>query len=327
MPNVLPAGQQIANQVNPVGAPLNIQLNLRQMIGEVAQWNPDVPKTLIGRWIANAYRRVVDYRLWYGLLIRGQIVVPSVYSTGTATFTLGSAQVTGVNTNWDTTMVNRQIRAGFSTGWYNIQSVQGPTQLTLDLPWGNQSVGPSGYQITQTWVAPGPNIKRILECVNQRQGWRMRFDMPQAVGNYYDTWRTTTGWSFALLAKEPRADGSPQYEIYPAPTFQQVFPYLAYVQPPDLSQDGDTPATFVRSDILVLHGIKEALMYRGKSSRYYDPNIAAAKQKEFDLELVKMALNDDNQYPKDLLWDFQRYPYYQYGSQYMQSHAGGPDEM
>lgn len=325
MPVVLPTGQPIPNQVNPTSLPYSTQLNLRQMIGEVREWNPDCPAQLVKRWIQNAYRKVVDFRLWYGLLIRGQVVVPSVYSTGTASFTLGSAQVTGVGTVWTQAMVNEQIRQGFNTGWYNIQSVQDSTHLTLDLPWGNPTQS-GGYQILQTWVSPGPNIKRILEMVNQRQGWRMRFDMPQAVANYYDTWRVTTGWTFMLLNKEPRADGAPMYELYPAPTFQQCFPYLAYVQPPDLQNDTDYPVTFVRSDILVIQGIKEALLYRGKSSRYYDPQTAAVKAKEFEQELFKMALNDDNQYPKDLIWDFDRYPYYQYGSQYTQTHAGGPNE-
>jgi hypothetical protein len=326
MPIVLPAGQPILNQVNPTSQPSSTQLNLRQMAGEVREWNPDVPGPLAVRWIQNAYRKIIDFRLWYGLLIRGQVVVPSVYATGTATFTLGSAQVTGVGTNWTQSMVNEQIRQGFSTGWYNIQSVQSATQLTLDLPWGNQTSS-GGYQIVQTWVSLGPNIKRILEMVNQRQGWRMMLNMPQAVANLYDTWRTTTGWTYMCVSKEPRADGSPIWEFYPAPTFQQCFPYLAYVQPPDLQNDGDYPVTFVRSDILVLHGIKEALLYKGKNSRYYDPNTASSKVKEFEQELFKMALNDDNQYPKDFLWDFEKYPYYQYGSQYAQSHAGGPGEL
>ena len=326
MPAVLPSGQPILNQVNPTSRPYSTQLNLREMAGELRIWNPDVPGPLATRWIQNAYRKVIDFRLWYGLLIRGQIVVPSVYSTGTASFTLNSAAVVGTGTQWTQSMVNLQIRQGFNTGWYNIQSVQDATHLTLDLPWGNPTQS-GGYQILQTWVSPGPNVKRILEMVNQRQGWRMMIDQPQAVANFYDTWRVTTGWTYMLLNKEPRADGSPVYELYPAPTFQQVFPYLAYVQPPDLKNDTDYPVTFVRSDILVLSGIKEALLYRGKSSRYYDPQTAGVKAKEFEQELFKMALNDDNQYPKDMLWDFSKYPAYQYGSQYLQSHASGPGDM
>jgi hypothetical protein len=262
------------------------------------------------------------------LLVRGQVTVPSVYSTGTATFTLGSTAVQGFGTAWTPAMINEQIRAGFSTGWYNIQSVDSTHQvITLDLPWGNPTVTSVGYQIVQTWVTLGPNVKRILAMVNQRQGWPMILDQPQAVGNAGDTWRTTTGWSYMVLSKEPRADGSPQWEIYPAPTFQQVFPYLAYVQPPDLVNDNDFPVTFVRSDVIVLPAIKQALLYRGKDSRYYDPQTAGIKEQEFKEELAKMELNDDNQYPKDVLYDFGKmFGGYAWGSTYSQSHDSGPGD-
>lgn len=327
MPIVAPSYVSITGQVDPTSAPQSAQLNLRQMIGEVLQWNPDAPPLLVKSWIQNAYRRIVDFRLWYGTLIRGQVTVPNVYQTGVATFTLGSAVVTGVGTNWTASMVNRQIRAGFSTGFYNIASVQSATQLTMDLPWGNPTLTSVGYTIYQTWITLGYNIKSVLEMVNQRQGWKLRLNMPQAVLNEYDTWRTTTGWTFILGNKEPTAAGVPQFELYPAPTFQQNFPFLAYIQPQDLTQDGQTPATFIRSDILVLAGIKDALLYKGKNTKYYDPQTAGIKNKEFDYELTKMALNDDNLYLKDFSWDYSRWPYYQYGAQFMQSHAGPPGEL
>jgi hypothetical protein len=33
-----------------------------------------------------------------------------------------------------------------------------------------------------------------------------------------------------------------------------------------------------------------------------------------------MARNDDNQYPKDLMWSFDSYPFTQYGSDWKQAH-------
>src|SRR5277367_2030707 len=109
MPTVSP----VPGQVTPVSQPSSIQLNFRQMVGEVRSWNPDVPAQMAKRWVQNAYRRVVDFRLWYGLLTRGQVTVPSVYSTGTATFTLGSNKVQGFGTIWTQAMINEQVRAGF----------------------------------------------------------------------------------------------------------------------------------------------------------------------------------------------------------------------
>lgn len=323
MPNVVPVPMEnVAGQVSATTQPYSIQSTFRQMIGEVMQWNPNAPAPMVKTWLNNAYRRVIDARNWYGLMVRGQVVVPQVYTTGSITTVNGSAVVTGSGTVWDQTFVGRQLRAGFSTGWKNIQSVQSATQLTLDLPWGDQSLPAAGYQIVKTWVSLGPNIKMILEMLNQRQGYRLFTNWPQAVINQFDTWRTTTGWTFAVVPKEPTADGQPQFELYPSATFQQSFPFLAYRQPPNLINDGDFPFAFIRSDIIVLPAIKDALLFKGKGEKYYDPQTAASKESEFKAELEKLKMTDDGLYPKDFMWDVTRAPFSQMGAEWYQSHAG-----
>ena len=241
MPVVPPSYVQIAGQVTQTTQSPTTQMNLRQMIGSVLQWNPDCPPPLVSQFITNSYRRILDSRLWYGLMTRGQISVPTVYSTGTATFTLGSNLIQGIGTAWTTSMVGMQIRCGFNTGYYNVSAVN-PTlqQITVDLPWGNPTAS-AGYQLLQTWVTLGPNIKLVLEMVNQRQGWRLLCNLPQAALNEWDTWRTTTGWTQILANKEPNAAGWPMYELWPAPTFQQTFPFLAYVQPQEHGQRWGLP--------------------------------------------------------------------------------------
>lgn len=292
------------------------------MIGIVLQWNPDAPVPLVTQWLNFSYRRIVDARLWYGLLVRGQVTVPQVYSTGTAAFTLGSPTVQGIGTVWTTSMIGEQIRSGFATGWQNIIAVNPTTQtITLDLPWGNQTQT-TGYQIVQTWVTLGPNVKLVLDMVNLRQGWRLACNIPQQAINQWDTWRVTTGWTQILANKEPNAQGYPMYELWPAPTFQQTFPFLAYTQPPDMVNDGDFPLTFIRSDIVILAAIKDALLFTGRGKRYYDANVASQKEKEFQSEIGKMMMADDGQYQKDLSWDYSRWPMSQYGSLFQQSHAG-----
>lgn len=320
MPNVAPSPiVTIPGQVSPTTQPKSTQSNFRQMVGEVQQWNSDAPVPMIKKWLNNSYRRIIDERLWYGLMVRGQVAVPNVYTAGVISMTSGSTAVVGTGTAWDQTFVGRQIRAGFSTGWYNIQSVTDATHLVLDLPWGNASVASSGYQITQTWITLGYNIKMVLEMVNQRQGWRLTLNLPQAALNKLDTWRTTTGWSWALANREPTADGQPQYEIYPAPTFQQVFPFLAYTQAPDLVNDTDFPVAYVRSDIIVLAALKDALLFRGKNSKYYDPNVAQMKEREFKDEIEKLKRMDDNLYPKDWLWDYGKFDFHP-SSLFLQQH-------
>lgn len=327
MPNVVQTPMEnVPGQVSATTQPPTTQMNLRQMLGMLLQWNPDLPSPTARVFLQNAYRRVIDARNWYGLMVRGQVTVPQVYTTGTIALTYGQATVVGSGTSWDNTFVGRQIRAGFSTGWYNILSVQDSTHLTLDLPWGNNTTSSSGYQICQTWVTLGNNLKMIVEMLNQRQGWRLYTNWPQSVLNQYDTWRTTTGWTFAAVAKEPTSDGRPQYELYPSPTFQQAFPYLAYRQPPDLKSDGDFPLAFIRSDIIVTGALPDALLFRGKNSKYYDPTVAEQKAREFASEIEKLKLVDDNQYPKDFMYDVSRFPFSRMGAQWMQSHAGMPGE-
>lgn len=324
MPVVAPSYVQIAGQVSQTTQAPTTQMNLRQMIGSVLQWNPDCPPPLVSQFITNSYRRILDARLWYGLLTRGAVVVPTVYSTGTCTFTLGSQSVQGIGTGWTLSMVGMQIRAGYTTGWYNISAVDPTHQvITIDLPWGNQN-STSGYQIVQTWVSLGPNVKLVLEMVNQRQGWKLATNLPQAALNEWDTWRTTTGWTQILANKEPNSAGWPMYELWPAPTFQQTFPFLAYTQPQDMVSDGDFPMTFIRSDIIILAAIKDVLLFRGKTSRYYDPTVAQQKEKEYHFEIEKMKMNDDGNYPKDWQFNYKNFPMSQYGSNYMQSHEAPP---
>lgn len=295
--------------------------NLRRMVGEVSDWNPDASAPLVKTWLNNAYRSIVDARNWYGMLVRGQIAVPNVYTQGQATFTLGLATVQGSGTAWTTAMAGRQIRSGFQTGWYNILSVNATTQvITLDLPWGNPTVTNAGYQMCQTWVTLGYNIKYVLDMVNQRQGWRLGVNVPQQALNEWDTWRTTTGWTQILANRPPSASGQPMYELWPAPTFQQVFPFMAYVQPPDMVKDADFPAAFVRSDVIIKGALSEALLYRGKTSRYYDPNTAAIKAREFRGEIEMMKNTDNNLYQRDYQWEYAGKGFSEYGSLWSQNH-------
>jgi hypothetical protein len=291
------------------------------MVGELLQWNPDLPVLMAQKFISNAYRRVIDYRLWYGMLVRGQLNVPNASTSGTVTVTNASPIVTGIGTAFAPSMVGYSFRVGFSTPIYRIASVQSATQLTLDLIWGGPTQGLVGYMIFQNYVSFGSNVKKLLAVVNQRQGYRMILHMPQEVLNRFDTWRTSTGWTYlvANYSSSP-VDGSPQFELYPAPTFQQSFPFLSQVQPPDMVNDGDYPAAWIRTDVIMYSAIPHALLFRGKNSKYYDPGTAKTFEQMHQQELMKMARNDDNQYPKDLMWDFSRYPFSNFGADWQQTH-------
>src|SRR5574341_415224 len=145
--------------------PQTTQLNLRQMVGEVLQWNPDAPEPMVRRWLANTYRKVIDHRHWYGALVRGQVTVPDAVSGGTVTVTEGNTTVTGVGTAFIADMVGRQFRIGFSNPIYTIDAVNSATELILDLPWGGKTTAGVAYIIFQNIVSLGANIKMPFAMV------------------------------------------------------------------------------------------------------------------------------------------------------------------
>lgn len=302
------------------------QLTFGKMYRELQVWNPDLDPLVAKRMIQNSYRRIIDYRLWYGLVTKGQITVPTAYTAGNVDLTSGSQTVTGHGTTFTSAMVGRQFRSGFTNPIYTISAYNSATSITLDLPWGGATQSSAGYMIFQNLVSFGNNVKMLLCVLNQRQGYRCLLRVPQEAINIYDTWRSATGWTYIVASYAANSVGTPIYELYPAPTYQQVFPFLLYIQPPDLglggAGDDDTPVVFVRSDVVVLGALPDALTFR-RNSPYYNPQLAQAKNLQYKEELQKMGDNDDNSLMKNYLWDYSKYPFAQYGAQWLQNHDGG----
>lgn len=279
------------------------QLNYRQMIQSVTDWNPNVDPMTAGRWINNYYRAVIDQRSWYALKLRGQIVVPNTYNQGTALFTQNSPTVVGQGTAWTQGIVGQQIRIGFTYPLQTIVSVQNATHLTLDMPFGG-STQTGGYNIFTAYVTMGGNIKRLLWAVNQQQGWPMNVNVPVESINFWDVWRISIGWSTHLAVRPPTPDGQYQIEIWPLAYQNQVFPFEAYQQPLDMQLDADAPLAWIRSDILVSRAIADAMLFKGRKSDYYDPTTAQMKIAQFNADVEAMAQADNDMDQRDVMWDY-----------------------
>lgn len=304
---VNPVQSGAAWQVQLASQPTSGQYTFRQMWSQLLQYNPDLPVPLAKQWVNNSYRRVVDFRLWTGLMVKGVVNSPPAYSTGNVGVTNGSTTVTGNGTSWTTAMTGLQFRVGYQNPIYTIASVNvGSQTLTLDLPYGSPTQSGIGYLILMQIVSLGPNVKRVLEMVNQQQGYRVYVNVQQNLIDYWDAWRSQIGWTYMLGQYAPSADGSPQWELYPAPNVQQTFPFLAYNQPPDMVNDTDYPATFVRGDIIIAGALSAALRFKGRGGQYYDATQAEYQEKYMASELQKLARNDDNLYGADVQFDVSR---------------------
>ena len=301
---------QFPYQVGPNGSQAYVtQTNYRQMLSEVCLWNPDLDPQTAGRMINNIYRRVVDRRSWYGLKVRGNLNISTIPTqTGTATVTNGSNIVQGNGTTWASagpnSVVGFQFRSSFSGPWQTIVSVNNALQqLTIDTPYG-LATRTGGFQIQEAFATLGSNIKYLLWATNVQQGWPIEVNVPIETENVWDTWRTSLGWTTMFGTRAPTPDGQFQIEMWPTPFQSQVFPFEAYIQPPDMTLDQDSPVAFIPSDLIVIGAIADAKVFSGRGSKYYDPVVSAAKRAEFN-ERLEAAENADNMLDqRDVTWSY-----------------------
>jgi len=220
---------------------------------------------------------------------------------------------------YKSSLMRRQFRLGTTRPFYTIQGVTAAQELKIDLPYGHPGAASSAYNIVQGYVSFEQTLRMIFTIVNTAQGWRLRTSMPQEVVNTYDVWRQTTGWSYMLVDYIPDEIGRMQYEIYPTPSYEQGFPYLAYRTIPNLVDDDDTPPPCIPSHMLVNGALADVMIFNRKS-QYYDPTAAREFANQFESDYLNAAMADDSIYMQNLQWIYSRYPFQQPGAAYFQSH-------
>ena len=294
------------------------------MKGNVLLWNPNAGG-VVDILINSALRKVLDRRTWFSQFVKGQLVCPQATTQGQATVTLGSNIVQGIGTSWTSALIGQQFRIGYNNPIYTIFDVD-PVgqQLSLELAWGGSSTT-SGYFIIQYYFNLGPNIKYLKNMVNMQLGFRMWTHGTQDFLNAVDPWRQNQNWPYVVAPMPLDPNGNYLVELYPASWIQQAFPFLAYVQPPNLVNDLDTLPAYIRCDVVLLDAIAQALVWRGpKNNPYYDANEAATKRAQFESEMNQMAQADENLYRTNLSLPFEDVPYYQPGgAMWDASHAVG----
>jgi hypothetical protein len=290
---------------NPANQAWSVQLNYRQMIGEVTSWNPNFDPFKAGRAINNYYRDIIDRRSWYGLKVRGIATVPTITSSGQATFVSGNPTVTGVGTAWTPALIGLQFRAGFTFPYQTITAVNpGLQTLTLDTPYAGTS-GTSPYQIVAAWITFGGNVKRLMWAINQLQGWPINVKTKVEELNAWDTWRTSLGWVEHFASRPPTPDGQFQVEIWPTPYAFQVFPFEAYTQPADMQLDTDCPVAWISSRLIVERAIADALTIGGpKKNDYYDPTTAGLKVASYEKAIERAEWSDEGLEQQAVMWDY-----------------------
>ncbi len=305
MPVVITQNPAFPSQVGPNGTQAFVQqLDFRQIQNEICAWNPNLDTMWAGRIANNWYRRIINKRQWYALKVRGNINIPTITTQGTCTVTNNSNIVQGIGTNWTNALIGFQFRAGFTFPWATINNVNAIAQtLTIDTPFGGNTIT-GGYQIQSVYINLGANITYLQNAVNQQQGWNMEVNVPVETINTWDPWRQSLGWSTILATRPPTPSGVFQVEVWPTPYQAQVFPFEAYTQPADMFEDNDSPASFINADLIVTRSIADALLFGGRSSKYYDPTTAQMKIKQYNEDLEAMENADNALDQRDVTWSY-----------------------
>ncbi len=116
-----------------------------------------------------------------------------------------------------------------------------------------------------------------------------------------------TGPRFLIARKYSSATatlGQVQYEYWPYPTSQRSFPYL-YIRAADkLTDTSALPGVFsTRGDILKAYARSRASLWRGTKDAPnpgYDAALSRSFKQEYDFEMNRVVLSDDNEYPQQL---------------------------
>ncbi len=100
-------------------------------------------------WLNEGGLRVWEARPWFGRVQETSIFTVAPYSTGTATFTQGSATVTGSGTAWTSAMIGRKTTIGLGSPWYRITAVASVTSMTVSDVYAETTATASRYTIFQ----------------------------------------------------------------------------------------------------------------------------------------------------------------------------------
>lgn len=305
----------IPQQVQPApdGTYYQNQGNVGYLIGMIQAWNSDLSQPKILTIINGTLRKIYDRKTWFSLFLKGQLISPQATTAGQVQTTLYSDIVTGIGTTWTDSLIGQQFRIGYNNPIYSIIDVPDSTHLQLELQWGSPSVT-SGYFIVQNYFNLGPNIKYLKTMVNVQLGYKFSLHATQDTLNTIDPWRQNQNFPYISAGMPFDQQGNYLQELYPASWIQQAFPFMAYVQPPNVSGDNDNLPPGMRLDIVAKDGIAEALVIGGpKNNRFYDAAESGRKRAEFERELLSMADADENLYRTEVTKFGEDMPYFQPG--------------
>jgi hypothetical protein len=192
-----------------------------------------------------------------------------------------------------------QIYPGSNYPIFTIRAVRGASALEMDGVWGGPPLINVPYQIVKQYTTVDPNLKVLLDVVDQQQGTTLEIYVPMESINQSDPQRSLSqGDPFALVQAWPTEAGSMLYEAYPTITSARQLTCLCGLQWPELKLDTDRPPWFIDPNLFVEGAIADSLRIKnlrqfGATDPYFNPDLAMTYEQMFRLHLQECVNADE----------------------------------
>lgn len=292
---------------------------------------PGCPLPLAQEFINTAYSRALSGWKWSQLRKDDEFTIPVSYTDGTVTVTAGSTTVTGSSTLFTADMVNRQFYVNGTAPFFDIESVDASTQLTLSRPFQGTSGSGQTYTISVVYQEMPSDFLQLESIRDLVNNWRLHLWVNQDLLDIWDAKRSVTGTSWIASAAAPRVPGDGEanvsrVELWPRPLpGPKTYSFRYESKPPLLVNPDDRPIFPIRGDVLRHGALAELAQWPGTAKApnpYFDLNLANKHEATFQEGLME-AIREDNEFCQIQVRyvDESSFPWAPIDAQFWQQHA------
>jgi hypothetical protein len=198
-------------------------------------------------------------------------------------------------------LVNRQLRMGYNYPIFTVIAVKDPQTLVIDNPWGGPAVTSVPYQIILMYTILDSKIRRLLDGVDQQQGWPLDFDAYTfSMINTLDPQRSDNGDPRTIVPFAPSLAGNQRWEIWPSSGTARQLAYVCTRQWPEMVSMTDIPPPFLEPTIFVNLAKSSALGTKlSKDDDWYMPKDAERWERMAAAQLTQAMNNDEDRNIRD----------------------------
>ena len=292
---------------------------------------PGIPIPLAQEFVNTAYSRALASWKWSQQRRDANFALPTVYSDGTVTVTQGSPIVTGLLTSFTAAMEGRQFFIGGIAPYYDIDTVDSSTQLTLTQNFNSATASAQSYRIALCYVEFPSDFLQLEVIRDLVNNWRLHLWVNQDLLGMWDAKRSVTGTPWIASAAAPKIipDSTDplvhRVELWPRQTGPYYYAYTYQAVPPILTDPTDRIIFPLRGDIIRHGALAELAQWPGTAKApnpYFNLNLAQKHEQTFQDGLME-ACREDNEFCQTQVRyiDDSSFPWAPIDAQFWQQHA------